>query len=332
MVIGIFRATAALVGVMALLLGGCSRSAPTQADHPRISIVYTSPHPVINEIIDGFKATVQEAYPNAEFLEHHANGRAEEYGAAVLAAINDRPTLLAPITTPITTLAVEQARGTVPIVFMGVTDPVGAHVANSLANPGVATGSSDLCPFAALLNIVREVRPNARTLGLPYNPSDQPAVFGRQQLMTLASQQGFTIEDRQVTAASELGPTVRALAGRTDAIIIAADNLMMENPTAIVAAATEGGKPTFACDSASVEAGAVAGVSVSYRQVGVLAGQHAVQVLRGQAAGTLPVAVLDSGGVAINLRAACTSRIQIPEALASRATEIAERDYVCAAR
>lgn len=327
---GLSRTVFALVGSVVLALGGCGRSAP--ADHPRIAIIYTSPHPVINEIIDGFKATVQESYPDAEFIERHANGRPEEYSATVLASINDRPTLLAPITTPITALTVEQARGTVPIVFMGVTDPVGAHVANSIENPGLATGSSDLCPFAALLSIVREVRPNARTLGLPYNPGDQPAVFGRQQLIALAPQYGFTVEDRQVTAASELGPAVRGLAGRTDAIIIAADNLMMENPTAIVSAATESGRPAFACDSASVEAGAVAGVSVNYREVGVLAGQRAVQVLRGETAGALPVAVLDSGGVAINRRAACTARVNIPPALAERATQVVDRDYACAAR
>lgn len=318
------------LGVVTLATASCSRSAP--ADHPRIAIVYTSPHPVINEIIDGFKATVLETYPNAEFIERHANGRAEEYSPTVLAAIADRPTLLAPITTPITAIAVEQARGTLPIVFMGVTDPVGAEVANSLENPGLATGSSDLCPFEALLTIVRETRPNARTLGLPYNPSDQPAVFGREQIRALAPQFGFTIEDRQVTAASELGPAVRALAARTDAIIIAADNLMMENPTAIVSAATEAGRPAFACDSASVEAGAVAGVSVNYRDVGVLAGQRAVQVLQGATAGELPVAVLNSGGVAINRRAACTARIEIPAALSARATQVVDRDYACAAR
>ncbi|HEY9713509.1 MAG TPA: ABC transporter substrate binding protein, partial [Chroococcales cyanobacterium] len=150
---GILRAaTFALVGTAVLCLGGCDRK--PAADQPRIDIVYTSPHPVINEIIKGFKSAVQKAYPKAEFIERHANGRPEEYSATVLAAINDRPMLLAPITTPITTLAVEQARGSVPIVFMGVTDPVGAHVANSIDKPGIATGSSDLCPFAALLDVV----------------------------------------------------------------------------------------------------------------------------------------------------------------------------------
>jgi putative ABC transport system substrate-binding protein len=323
-------ATFTLVGTALLFLGGCDRK--PAADQPRIDIVYTSPHPVINEIIAGFKATVQKAYPKAEFIERHANGRPEEYSTTVLAAINDRPTLLAPITTPITALAVEQARGSVPIVFMGVTDPVGAHVANSIDKPGIATGSSDLCPFSALLDVVHEVLPNAHRLGLPYNPTDEPAVFGRGQLRTIASRRGFTIEDRQVTEATDLSPAVRGLAERTDAIIIAADNLMMENPALISSSADDGGKPTFACDTTSVKAGAVAGVSVNYRDIGVLAGERAVEVLRGKVAGTLPVAVLNSGGVAINRRAACTAHIKIPDAVAARAADVFDRDYVCPSR
>jgi putative ABC transport system substrate-binding protein len=241
---------------------------------PKIGIVYTAPHPVMNLVIEGFKEVVAKARPNAVFFERHADGRPEQYGTAVLAAIGANPDLLVPITTPITKVAVEQARGRIPIVFIGVTDPVGAGVARSLEKPELATGSSDLCPFASLLAISRELFPAAKTLGLPYNPSDQPAVFGRSQLIALAPKYGFKVIDRQVTSPSELPTEVRGLAGRVDAVIIAADNLMMENPAAVASSALAGGRPTLACDSGSVKAGAVAGVSVNYRKVGELAGQR----------------------------------------------------------
>jgi putative ABC transport system substrate-binding protein len=296
---------------------------------PKIGIVYTAPHPLMNEVIAGFKDVVTKAKPNASFFERHAEGRPEQYGTAVLATIAANPDLLAPITTPITKIAVEQARERIPIVFMGVTDPVGAGVVRSIQNPELSTGSSDLCPFASLLDISRQLLPNAKTIGLPYNPSDQPAVFGRSQLIELAPKYGFQVIDRQVTSASELPTVVRGLAGQVDAVIIAADNLMMENPAAVVSSALAAGKPTLACDSTSVKSGAVAGVSVNYRQVGELAGQRAVEVLNGKPAGSLPVAVLDSGGIAINLKAACQARIELPKQLVAKAADVIEPDFRC---
>ncbi|NOT42918.1 MAG: ABC transporter substrate-binding protein [Alphaproteobacteria bacterium] len=304
-------------------------SCDTKGPAPKITIVYTAPHPVINDIIAGFKQTVTSSYPGAVFSERHAEGRPEQYGTVVLGAISNSPTILAPITTPITKLAVEQTRGRIPIVFMGVTDPVGAGVAKSLQAPGLATGSSDLCPFSELLRIARSALPKATRLGLPYNPSDQPAVFGRSQLLAIAPSFGFTIVDQQITSASELSTSVTNLASRADAIVIAADNLMMENPSAVVSAAAAGGRPAFACDTASINAGAVAGVSVNYKQVGELAGLLAVQVLQGKAPGVLPVAVLRSGGVVVNKKAACEAHIALPPDLLTKAVEVINRDYVC---
>lgn len=299
---------------------------------PKIGIVYTAPHPVINDIIGGFKEIVFQTYPRAIFFERHAEGRQEQYGTAVLATISAGPDILAPITTPITKLTVEQARGRIPIIFMGVTDPVGAGVARSLSAPEIATGSSDLCPFDGVLDISRQLLPNAKTIGLPYNPSDQPAVFGRSQLIALGPKYGFSIVDRQVTSASELSTEVRNLARRADAVLIAADNLMMENPAAVVSSSAEVGKPTFACDSASVNAGAVAGVSVDYREVGKLAGQRAVEVIGGKASGSIPVAVLNSGGLAVNLKGACQVRIELPKALIAKAAHVVEPNFVCVRR
>lgn len=296
---------------------------------PKIGIVYTAPHPLMNEVIAGFKEVVTKAIPNASFFERHAEGRPEQYGTAVLATIAANPDLLVPITTPITKLAVEQTRGRIPIVFIGVTDPVGAGVVKTLQKPETSTGSSDLCPFASLLDITRQLLPNAKIIGLPYNPSDEPAVFGRSQLIELAPKYGFRVIDRQVTSASELPTDVRGLASRADAVIIAADNLMMENPAAVVSSAAGAGKPTLACDSGSVKAGAVAGVSVNYRQVGELAGQRAVDVLNGRLVGSLPVAVLDSGGIAVNLKAGCQTRVELPKQLIAKAAEVIEPNFRC---
>ena len=326
------RLLKSMVSVLLLCALPISASAQREKDlaAPRIGIVYTAPHPVINEIIDGFKEVVLSSFPNAIFVERHASGNPAEYSSTVLAVLGQELTLLAPITTPISKIAVEQARGRTPIVFMGVTDPMGARIVDSLDHPNKSTGSSDVCPFQALLKLTREVLPKAKTLGLPYNPTDQPAVFGLEQFKKLSPPFGFSVVERQVTSRDEVATEVRGLASRVDAILIGSDNLMMENPDLVASAAQLEGRATFGCDATSVEKGAVAGVSVQYRDVGRAAGELAVKVLKGTEPGTLPVAVLDSGGVIVNKKAACLARVSLGTDLLQRA-KVLEPDYQCAA-
>jgi hypothetical protein len=57
-----------------------------------------------------------------------------------------------------------------------------------------------------------------------------------------------------------------------------------------------------------------------------------VEVLNGKAAGGLPVAVLDSGGVAVNLKAACEARVRLPKGFAAKAADVIEPNFQCPAR
>jgi putative tryptophan/tyrosine transport system substrate-binding protein len=320
------RTISGMLLMFVFIWGGATEAQEPRA--PKIGIVYTSPHPVINEIIDGFKETVLRQFPNAQFVERHANGNESEYTGAVLSVLSQHPTLLVPITTPISKIAVEEARGKTPIVFLGVTDPVGAGIVDSLEIPKKSTGSSDLCPFDALLSITHQLLPNAKVLAIPYNPSDQPAVFGLGRIRTLAPKFGFTVIDRQVTSRDELSTEVRGVSSRADAVLLAADNLMMENPGLVASAASSEGKPVFACDATSVQKGAVAGVSVKYRDVGRAGGELAVRVLNGAVPGSLPVAVLSSGGLIVNRQAACESGVALSPAVISGAT-VVNANYVC---
>ncbi len=297
-------------------------------EKPKIVIAYSAPHPLVAEVVNAFKAEVTKTFPDAVFIEKHANGNPAEFGSTVLKSIAERPALLAPISTPLTKIAVDQARGKIPVVFMAVTDPVGAGVADSMDRPGKATGSSDVCPYGVLLGIARQFMPNAKKLGAPYNPNDQPAVFGLEQFKKRSGAFGFEIIARQIPSRDELSTEVRGVASLSDAILLGSDNLLMENPDLVARAAAAAGRPVFACDSASVEKGAVAGVSIRYADIGTEAGKLAVRVLKGEAAGSLPVAVLSEGNVSVNARAACQAGLKIPTALAATAS-IIEKDYKC---
>ncbi len=61
----------------------------------------------------------------------------------------------------------------VPVVFCAVADPVGAGLAEGTMRPGGnVTGVSDLTPLSQHLGLINEVLPEARRLGVIFDPDD----------------------------------------------------------------------------------------------------------------------------------------------------------------
>ena len=78
-----------------------------------------------------------------------------------------------------TALAVRRATTTIPIVFLGISDPVGSGLAASLAHPGGnATGSSNLAPdlSAKLVGTFAQLVPGMSSVGVTVNPANPGAV------------------------------------------------------------------------------------------------------------------------------------------------------------
>src|SRR5262249_49942206 len=78
-----------------------------------------------------------------------------------------------------TALAVRRATSTIPIVFLGISDPVGSGLAASLAHPrGNATRSSNSAPdlSSQLLGTAAHLVPGMSTVGVTVNPTNPGAV------------------------------------------------------------------------------------------------------------------------------------------------------------
>src|ERR1700739_3640633 len=174
--------------VVLLSLIGCERKPPSSATAYRIGLVYTAPHEAINQIISGFKGGLAQELPanSFEVFERHASGDEAQFSATDNGTLTRRPEILVTITTPISQIALKDKPAATPLVFLAVTDPVGAGLVDSIAKPGRCTGVSDLAPFEAILRFIRQTRPTAKRLGLPFSPEEQPAVFGRDQVLKLA--------------------------------------------------------------------------------------------------------------------------------------------------
>lgn len=315
-------AASLLIGVLLLSLTGCSGDksgeggAGQKASPIKIGILYTEPHPVLTTIADAFKDEVRRTVPAAEFIERHGSGSKAQYPATVRAVLAEGVDLLAPITTPMSVEALKQAEGRVPVVFLGVTDPVGAELVESLEHPSRCSGVSDNPPMAGVIDLLMQFLPMEQSVGIPYDPRDQPGVATANRAAEYAQTKGLDVQLRPVTSETELRAAVRGLASEVDAVVIGMDNLMMKNAGIISRTVAEQNVALFAADDKSVEMGALAGVGVDYADVGKLGGQIAIEVLvENNPIGEIPVRMLNTGQIFFNKEAAEILGITIPSSV-----------------
>jgi putative ABC transport system substrate-binding protein len=290
-----------LTAICVVLMVGASCS-QSSTHTVRIGLVYIGPHELINQIVTGFRAGIAQDFKDkpVEIVERHANGDQTQISSTINGAIASKLDVLATITTPVSQQALKNAPQGLGIVFIGVTDPVGAGLVKSLEKPEFTSGVSDIAPLQAILAIIKQITPKVKRIGFPYSPDEQPALYSRRQVEALAPTLGYVVDARPVTSKDELPTLIRDLVRTNDAILVGADNAMFEAAPLIAKTALDGRKPFYAADSSSVKAGAIAGVTVDYTEIGRAGADVVARVLKGEKVGTIPVRTMSEGVLEVN--------------------------------
>src|SRR5262249_21328558 len=147
-------------------------------------------------------------------------------------------------------LAAKQATSTVPIVAIGVPDPVGIGLIDSLARPGGnLTGLSSLSVdlTAKRVQLLKEALPTASRIGVVWNPRDPGGCLGMGDATDATKALDLRLLSIEVSTPDDIQ---RAFAGlgsdRPDALFVINDPLTVANRDSIVALARNLQLPVFA--------------------------------------------------------------------------------------
>ncbi len=206
----------------------------------------------------------------------------------------------------------------IPVVFTAITDPVGAKL-----DSGNITGTSDVLPVEGQLQLIRDLQPNAKTVGIIYTTSEANSVYSVGVYEEKSAQYGLTIEAVGVTAQSEVTQAVDTLISRgVDCLSNLTDNNVVGVLPAILEKTNEAGIPVYGSEIEQMKLGCVAGAGLDYIKLGIQTGQMAAKVLRGEAAcQDLPYEVIENFDLYINSEALDAMGILIPENVSSTAIE-----------
>jgi putative ABC transport system substrate-binding protein len=120
--------------------------------------------------------------------------------------------LIYAIATP-TSQAVVNATKKIPIVISSVTDPVGAGLVRSLEKPGAnVTGTTDRSPVDRQLDLIVQILPKLKRLGIIYNSGEDNSIASLRQLRAEAVKRGIEVVEATVSNSSEVFPAASSLA------------------------------------------------------------------------------------------------------------------------
>jgi putative ABC transport system substrate-binding protein len=225
-------------------------------------------------------------------------------------------------------IAASRATSTIPIVFVGVTDPVGQGLVAGLARPGanvtgIANFASDLS--GKMIELLREIVPDARRLGAVRNPDNPGVAFQLSQLMDAARALGleFQVVDARVPAEFEAA-FAQLRQGGIQGVVMVPDSSVLEHADAIAALAQQAQLPTVFQRRENVEAGGLLSYGPNLRDAFRQVAGHVDRILKGVRPADIPVEQPTKIELVINLKTAKAIGLEVPWFLQQRADEVIE--------
>ena len=212
------------------------------------------------------------------------------------------------------------------MIYTAVSAPIEAGLANDDGTPvGLVTGTSDLLPIRNQLAMIRELMPDAKTVGLLYTSSETNSEVQAAMYEEMAGEFGFEIVSATVTAGAEVSQAVQALLPQVDCLSMLTDNTVVSYLAVVLNAAEQAGKPVFGSEVEQVALGCAGAEGLDYVALGRQTGEMAARVLNGESAESISFETIRDSALYLNTDVLSSLGLEIPAAMAERGyTDMAE--------
>ena len=222
----------------------------------------------------------------------------------------------------------KQATATIPIVFTTGNDPVEAGLVKRVNQPeGNITGATFFSGalIGKQLELLREIAPNTRHIGLLINPKSPAAELQTKDALTATLAVALQFDVFRASTQSELETPFASLARLPNAaLLVGVDPFFDSRPDQFATLAARYRVPTVYNLREFVVAGGLmsygASITDTYRQAGVYAGR----ILKGSKPSELPIQFPTRFELVINLKTAKALGLPVPPTLLARADEVIE--------
>ncbi|MDG3145915.1 ABC transporter substrate-binding protein [Streptococcus suis] len=294
----------------------------------KIGVLQFVTHDSLDEIYKGIKAGLEEGgYTTTENLSidfMNAEGDQSQVQTMSKKLVDNGNELLIGIATP-AAQGLANATTELPIIMGAVTDPVGANLVTDLKNPGGnITGVSDQTPVADTVSLIKEITPDAKTIGVLYSSNEDNSKIQVAEFKAAAEEAGYTVLEYAVASSNELASTVEVASSKVDAFFTPVDNTVASAFSTVVSVANKSKTPIFTSVEDMVEGGGIASVTLSQYDLGVATGKMTAKILDGANPADTPVQIFNEGTVVVNQKVAKELGITLSDDVINQASKVIE--------
>ena len=318
---GLYRKLAALA--VALGVSGAALAEPQL-----VAVTAIVEHPALDAVRDGIREQLKEEglVEGKDITWQFQSAQGNPGTAAQIARkyIGDKPAVIVAIATP-SAQAVIAATKTIPVVYAAVTDPIDAQLVPSWeASKTNVTGISDGLELTRQIELIKKVVPNAKRVGIVYNPGEANSVVVNTEFKKLLPEHGMELVEAAAPRTVDVSSATRSLGGKVDLIYTSLDNNVVSAYESMVRVADDLKIPLIASDTDSVGRGAIAALGVNYTDLGKQTGKVVAHILRGEKAGDIPSSRSENVRLFLSKKSAAAQGVTLPEALLKEADEVLE--------
>lgn len=292
----------AVTGVLvASALAGCSQAGKDDSNTPaktsfNIGICQLVQHPALDEATKGFKdkltALGEENGITFNFDEQNASGEATNCTTITSKFVSDKVDLIMANATD-AMAAASQATADIPIVATSITDyATGLGISDWTGKTGFnVTGSSDLAPLADQAAMIKELFPDAKSVGILYCSAEKNSKYQSDVIQKEIAALGMTTKEYTFVDTNDVSAvTQQIVTDKCDVVFIPTDNTAASNTEAINNILEPAKIPVIAGEEGICKGCGVATLSISYYSIGEAAGQMAYDILvNGQNPGDMEI-------------------------------------------
>jgi len=225
-------------------------------------------------------------------------------------------------------LAAKSATATIPIVFMGVGDPVATGLVASLARPGGnLTGFNNLIGelLSKRLELLCELVPQAKVIALLVNPNQRPTEGFIRDVQEGARAKGVQLNILKASTEDEIDTAFASLVEQhASALLVAGDVFFLSRREQFLALASRHAIPASYAWRDVVAAGGLISYGINNIAVWRQAGIYAGRILKGAKPADLPVQQPTTFELVVNLKTANALGLTVPPSILARADEVIE--------
>jgi len=283
------------------------------------------PEPLVEALRERLKELGYREGHNIAYEYRWAEGKNERLVELAKELVDVKVDVITTLSTP-AALAAKNVTKTIPIVFTGVGDPVGAGVVPSLSHPGGnVTGISTLATelSAKRLELLKEIVPNAAPVAMVWNDTNPSMVLSAREAQNAADRLDLNLQSIGVHDLISFDAAFATISSsHFNALLTLVDPFTREHRQRIVDFAAQRRLPAIYESREFVDAGGLVSYGPSFPALQRRAADYVSMIFKGGKPADIPIEQPTKFELIINLKTAKELGLTMPLTVLARADEL----------